>query len=165
MRFEGSEGRGVRGPSFEASEDAASAADASTQLYVLNWDDDPVELYEGGVGPAGVFVGFSGQHAQRGDGGSSAPGGSSVPARAFEFLIDLTAFTQTSVLSGELRKIERFVQGAAAPTAEQTACMLQKGQLFHNGRNGRATKATTAPRTEDFEYADFEVPTACLRRK
>ena len=45
MRFEGSEGRGVRGPSFEASEDAASAADASTQLYVLNWDDDPVELY------------------------------------------------------------------------------------------------------------------------
>ena len=72
VRFEGSEGRGVRGPSFEASEDAASAADASTQLYVLNWDDDPVELYEGGVGPAGGFGGFTGQHAKRGDGGGSA---------------------------------------------------------------------------------------------
>jgi hypothetical protein len=25
-------------------------------------------------------------------------------------------------------------------------CLLQKGQLFHNGRNGRETKAATAPR-------------------
>ena len=50
---------GTRGPMFEgsdselASSDSNAARDArdATELYVLNWDDDEIELYVGGAGP------------------------------------------------------------------------------------------------------------------
>jgi len=50
---------GTRGPMFEGSNEFASSdsnaardeAAAATELYVLNWDDETIELYVGGAGP------------------------------------------------------------------------------------------------------------------
>jgi serine/threonine protein kinase len=51
---------GTRGPMFEGSNEFASGPDsnaardeaaAATELYVLNWDDETIELYVGGAGP------------------------------------------------------------------------------------------------------------------
>ena len=51
------------------------------------------------------------------------------PGSSFEFIIDLTTFTQTSVLSGEQRRIERFVRGA--PLRDLSATRSAVGPRRH----------------------------------
>ena len=50
--------------------------------------------------------------------------------------------------ANELRKTPSPCLPSTCTRARCSKCLLlQKGQLFHNGRNGRETKAATAPRT------------------
>ena len=45
-------GAGTRGPIFQGSDELGTDVTSdATELYVLNWDDEAIELYVGGAGP------------------------------------------------------------------------------------------------------------------